>query len=335
MIAAIRRRLIRLRTRIRETHALRARSGPYRFLVKDWRGLDDLERMSAVCGTDFFLGTLQPLPLPLDRVQRLLLLAPHQDDESIGAGGTLTLAGRAGAELHIAFVTDGAQRDIGYADSTAESIAVRDREAAAVCKRLGATRYNLGLSNLTPRPTIQDLDALIDLISRTAPDVVLLPWVLDRPAKHRLVNHMLALALDRRAGGQTKDFEIWGYQVHNALFANSFVDITSAADDKRALLALYRSQNEHCQRWDHLGMASSAWASRLLADAPTARYVEPFFTLPRDTYTELVLDLYSRDLERTYHGHVPVLEAIRRLIDEASAQGTHRAQEASRHETRA
>ena len=107
---------------------------------------------------------------------------------------------------------------------------------------------------------------------------------------------------------------MWGYAVHTSPYPNAYVDITKVADEKRALLALYPSQNEHCQRWDHLAMAASAWHARWLADAPVARFLEPFHTLPLDAFVETVERLYLRDLERTYHGHGPVLAAMRGLL---------------------
>ncbi len=298
--------LATLRTMVRETLALRAKQGPYRYLVRSWEQLDDLELAAAVMGTDFHAATLQPLPLPVANAKRLLVLAPHQDDETIGAGGTLRIAADAGVDLHIAFVTDGAQRNPTYASSTVDGVAIRDAEAVAVCGLLGAHKHDLGIDNLAPRPTRDDIARLATLIRDLAPDAVMLPWLLDRPAKHRLVCHMLWLAARLET---LPAFEVWGYQVHNALYPNSFVDITAVADAKRQLLACYPSQNEHTQRYDHLAMAMSAWNSRLLADAPVARFVETFHTQPSDAFFAQLETLYFRDLKRTYRAHGPVLAA--------------------------
>lgn len=290
--------------------ALRARQGPYRFLVRRWDGVSDIELASRLLTTEFFEKELQPLPLPVEELDALLLLAPHQDDELIGAGGTLLRARQAGAAVHVLYLTDGAQANVGYASSEAESAAIRDREAATVCKRLGANKHDLGLANIWPRPQRADLERLAALIRDIAPQVVLTPWLLDNPAKHRLANHLLWLTdrLHRLDG-----FEVWGYQVHNSLLPNGLVDITAVAEEKRALLTCYRSQNEHCQRYDHLGMALSAWSSRFLPHAPEARYAELFFTLPVRAFLAQVERLYLPDLATTYRQHGPVLAGARAL----------------------
>ena len=41
------------------------------------------------------------------RARRILVLAPHPDDESVGCGGYLTKMADEGAEITVAFVTDG------------------------------------------------------------------------------------------------------------------------------------------------------------------------------------------------------------------------------------
>ena len=47
------------------------------------------------------------LPLTLTKQDRLMVLAVHPDDETLGAGGLIQLAIAAGAEVRIVFVTDG------------------------------------------------------------------------------------------------------------------------------------------------------------------------------------------------------------------------------------
>ncbi len=57
---------------------------------------------------------LDELPvLPLDRVQRLLVIAPHPDDETIGAGGAIQAALAAGAEVKVVIVTNGDGQPLG------------------------------------------------------------------------------------------------------------------------------------------------------------------------------------------------------------------------------
>src|SRR2546425_648865 len=43
----------------------------------------------------------------IDAGSRLLLLAPHPDDEALAMGGLLQRAAAVGATIHVAFITDG------------------------------------------------------------------------------------------------------------------------------------------------------------------------------------------------------------------------------------
>src|SRR5436189_2426333 len=43
------------------------------------------------------------------RGERLLVLAPHPDDEVIGCGGLIALHAREGRQVHVVIVTDGAE----------------------------------------------------------------------------------------------------------------------------------------------------------------------------------------------------------------------------------
>jgi len=305
----------RYRIALDRLFALRAERGPYRYLVSHWEAIDDIDLAVRVLGTEFFRINMKPVPLPVTELKSILVLAPHQDDEMIGAGGTLYLASQAGVRVAVMYVTDGAQSGEYFPYTFAESAQIRSAEARDACSRLGAEMYELGLYNPQPRPTLDDLRRLADLIKEIQPDVVMLPWLLDIPSKHRIPTHLLWLA-QKRFG--LPDFETWGYVTHNTLYPNGYVDITEVASKKLELLQCFRSQQEHYQRYDHLAMGMAAWNSRFLpTKEPVARYVEVFFTLPLRELLRLVERFYFKDLTRTYQGSevvLPGMTAIHREV---------------------
>jgi N-acetylglucosamine malate deacetylase 1 len=290
----------RHREYIREVLALRSRRGPYRFLVRSWEGLSDIDLAVSVLKTEFFRHEMKPVALPVESVRSILVLAPHQDDEAIGSGGSLLLAGRAGVKLNVLYVTDGAQLKPGIGEQT------RQQEAKEVCSRLGAGVLELGISNLAPQPTLAEVDRLCSVIQEVKPDVVMAPWLLDWPAKHRFVNHLLWLAHKR---SKLPEFEVWGYQVHNTPFSNGYVEITSVADEKRGLLECYQSQNEF-NRYDHMAMGMGAWNAHMLESSPLPRYVEVFLALPGLEFFRLLESSYFRDFRATYRGDQNVCKGI-------------------------
>lgn len=293
----------KLRFLLREINTLRSKRGPYRFLVRKWDSISDINLALRVLETEFFASELKPVPLPLDKLKSILVIAPHQDDETIGAGGTLLLAAELGIKIDVIFATDGTSVQNKNNPLPDDIVEIRRKEALKVCSEFGATVHQLSIYNAEPNPSLDDLDQISDIIHRVKPQVVMMPWILDSPPKHRLINHLLWLINKRKP---LPDFEIWGYQVHNTLFPNSYVDITSVADGKRKLLEHYASQNEFSKRYDHLAMGMAAWNTRFF-NFTEPKYVELFFTLPLKEFLKLVEKFYFTNLPETYRGHKLVI----------------------------
>jgi N-acetylglucosamine malate deacetylase 1 len=278
-----------------------ARVGPHRVVTRRYFGTKDIAMTSLLLEVEAYRRDIVPQPLPITSLKRVLVLAPHQDDETIGAGGALLIARNAGVEISIAYCTDGQQHGI-------ES-EVRRKEAEAVCEQLGATMYELNISNVEPRPTVEDLRRLNDLVAKVNPDVILCPWILDGASKHRMVNHLLWLA---NRLNPLPDVEVWGYQVQNNLLPNGYIDITDVAAEKAALLECFRSQNRD-RHWDHVAMGLAAWNSRLLSKSREPVFAEVFFTLPVKDLLTLVENFYFKDFEVTYDGEPRLLANISAL----------------------
>jgi len=304
------------RAYVRELLALRSKRGPYRFSVRNWQGISDIDLAARVLNTESFRGELEPVPLPIETVKSILVLSPHQDDETIGSGGSLLLASRAGARIDVMYVTDGAQNKVDQRDI----VQTREREARKVCSELGAKVHQLGISNLNPHPTVDDVDRLAKIIRSVKPDVVMTPWLLDLPAKHRMVNHLFWLANQH---DRAPRFEVWGYQVHNTPFVNGYVDITSVAEQKRGLLEQYQSQIDH-RRYDHMAMGLGAWNSHFLAGAPVRQYVEVFSALPALEFFGLVESFYLANLSLTYRGDAQLISGMTALQREMSKRAPRR-----------
>lgn len=75
---------------------------------------------------------------------RVLIVAPHPDDETLGAGGTALLHRRAGDDVAIAVITDGRSSRAG-ARSAEAMIAQRREEIQRAARRLDCRLYHLNL----------------------------------------------------------------------------------------------------------------------------------------------------------------------------------------------
>lgn len=287
-------------------------AGPWRFAVRNWSGVSDAGLIGEVIATETFRAWLKATPVERPPAGPLLVLAPHQDDEMIGAGGTM-LAARAGGEaVSVCFITNGAQRNLTLDGKRLDrdgSIAVREAEARAVCDGLGAAYACLGVDNITMAVEPAHVTALRDLIAESGPATILAPWLFDGSPKHRVASQMLHHALAGSGWGG----EVWGYQVNNTPLANVVVEISAHISDKTRLLDLYRSQNQTLRHYGHMAEGLAAWNARFLpskvADGK-GRYAEVFCALPAEAFAELVERWYFRDMAKTYLGNRAIAETM-------------------------
>src|ERR1700692_3798716 len=77
----------------------------------DWR----VQQLASM--TDYFSSFVRPIPIRAPFGKSMLVVAPHQDDETIGCGGALALQVRAGKPAFIVILQDGADGhdDLGMA----------------------------------------------------------------------------------------------------------------------------------------------------------------------------------------------------------------------------
>lgn len=294
--------VIRIKNKIKRILAeFIARESSYHFLIKDIKAINDLNLVQKILGLDLFMQQTKLVQPNLGHFRKILVLAPHQDDESIGAGGFLSIMKEKNCAIKVIFTTDGSQQSTGC--SVEDSKEIRRLEAIQALKNITTDIEYLNISNLNPEFTIKILKELNNTIASFQPDIVLLPWLLDFPIKHRQLNHALFLANNLNKHSL---FEIWSYQVHNSIFANVFVNITTMIKTKKEMLSCYRSQNEKFKRHDHLTIALNAWNSRLIPSTVES-YVELFFTLPNHKYYELTETQYSQNLNEVYRNDSKLL----------------------------
>ncbi|MDP7505055.1 MAG: PIG-L deacetylase family protein [Nitrospinota bacterium] len=258
----------------------------YRFFIKDWVALGDLQACADVMGTMRFTRNLTPQVMEFPKGKRIFVISPHTDDEILGPGGTLIKAIRNGAEV----------KTIYFAGDRSSPAA---KEALRVAERIGYETEFLGfpLRNIPLGPAAS---ALVDGINEFRPETVFLPFFLDDHDDHRRVNHVLLESF--RSGKINLSFEVWGYQVYTVLPPNVIVDITDEKEEKAQALRLFESQMES-RDWAHFSLGQNAFNSRFLNRPKGARYVEAFFVLPIAEYIELAGIYFDRSAEENYYFH--------------------------------
>lgn len=170
---------------------------------------------------------------------KLLVVAPHFDDDVIPCGGTLLLHKRIGSDIGVVFLSDsgGPSPDEGH---RRKITAMRKREAESSAAAIG---YEI-LAMLDHRDgflgaTEKVISArLIEIVAQWEPNQILCPFPTDA---HE--DHQAAAAAVARALSQLKfDGTIWAYELWSTLWPNVLVDITSVADEKHQAICRYASQ---------------------------------------------------------------------------------------------
>ncbi|GGB97732.1 PIG-L deacetylase family protein [Dyadobacter sediminis] len=144
--------------------------------------------------------------LSVEQLGRTLIVAPHQDDESLGCGGIIYLLTQLGTPVHVVFVSDGS---MSHPDSEkyplAKRISLREEESRKALEILGVPAEHITFLRLkdsqVPAMQMPGFDAAADLIrgviSRFEPQTLFVPWRRDPHPDHRatwqIVDHAWTL----------------------------------------------------------------------------------------------------------------------------------------------
>lgn len=116
---------------------------------------------------------------------RTLVIAPHPDDEVLGAGGTMARLAEAGEDVFVAVVTAGRPPMF-----SAESVAKVRSEAIGAHAALGVKNtfwLDQPAAQLPEVPNAILNSAIFDIVKRVAPATLLIPFVGDIHVDHQLV----------------------------------------------------------------------------------------------------------------------------------------------------
>jgi len=213
----------------------------------------------------------------------ILAFAAHPDDAELGCGGSLILAADNGLKVSIADLTAAEMSSRGNVDT-------RREEAAAASKHLGlAERHNLDLPDTQIGSDPAHQLAIVQLIRKTKPRIVLAPYWVDRHPDHeatgRLVREACFLAGVGKVGEGPphRPEKICYYMISHPFEPSFVVDISSVWDRKVATVSAYASQFDPTREGPDTPISQpgfmeliegrSIWFGKMIG----AAYGEPFF----------------------------------------------------------
>jgi N-acetylglucosamine malate deacetylase 1 len=172
----------------------------------------------------------------------VLAIGAHPDDLELACGGTVALLASAGRSVALLHLTRGERGTRGTA-------ATRLAEAEAAGRALGAVGVEfLDCGDGGLRTGEAEEDALIAVLRRLRPELILVPAPADRHPDHGRANRLAHDAcfyagLARRGSGEPhRPAAVWSYMQHDIFVPSFIVDVSPHWPAKLAALACYRSQ---------------------------------------------------------------------------------------------
>jgi bacillithiol biosynthesis deacetylase BshB1 len=175
----------------------------------------------------------------------VLVFGPHADDVEIGLAGTMARHAAEGLSVGICDLT---RAELSSNGTPEERLA----EAQAAAQVLGAAwRHNLGWPDGGIDGSGDQIRAAVELIRRSRPRAVAIPYWADRHPDHVAASDVLRRAIFKSGLRRYDTAELhWQpdwvchYFINDSAPPSFVVDVSAHYDRKRAALACYRSQFE-------------------------------------------------------------------------------------------
>jgi len=127
---------------------------------------------------------------------RMLIVAPHPDDEVFGCGGVIRRLKSEGAEVYVLYMTVGRTRDFSDRGSSGSEERLAEIEKAAAFMELdgyemalAGDKYHLKLDNVPQKELVHIIERGATLsLEALRPDILLIPSNADYNQDHRAIN---------------------------------------------------------------------------------------------------------------------------------------------------
>lgn len=165
---------------------------------------------------------------------KILILAPHPDDEALGCGGTIALYASNGADVHLIVISDGGKILEEFTEGI-DIVEIRKKEAIEASKILGIKKtYFLDFPDGRVCSYSGEIrEKIKDIVLEFKPDIIFSPSLVDYHADHMAVSEVALWLLN------TTGVKVAFYDVYGALRFNCLVDISEVLHVKEKVLLNY------------------------------------------------------------------------------------------------
>lgn len=182
-------------------------------------------------------------------MKKILVFAPHPDDEVLGCGGTMLQHVKAGNEVYVCIITR------GFPPMFSDEDTIRNQSDARACHQFMGVKETIFLdfpaTNLESVERSELNGTILKVVRDILPDEVYIPHYGDMQRDHFVVAEACMVAVRPKYVPQTP--KVYGYETmsetawnapvaHNEFIPNVYVDITGSLEDKMKALSFYSLQ---------------------------------------------------------------------------------------------
>lgn len=195
-------------------------------------------------------------PASLDGIGSVVVVAPHPDDETLGAGGLIATARDAGVPVHVLLVTRGEGSHPDSPTTSPDQLrALRDEEFRTALRAL-APAASATVLDVPDGGLREHADVLRDALTAALagvhrPTLVVAPWRGDGHRDHRIAGEVAEEVVSRTDGVEVLAYPIWAWHWDDpdasAMpwgHARALPLPPEVLERKRAALGAYASQTE-------------------------------------------------------------------------------------------
>lgn len=182
---------------------------------------------------------------------KILVIAPHPDDEVLGCGGTIKKYTSRRDEVFLCIVTKAYTPE--WSDDFIEN---RKKEIKCSVKNLGIKKtifLDFPTVKLDTIPQKELNDSILKCVQKIKPEIVFIPFYGDINKDHKLVSEAAMVAVRPKAGSSIKKvyyYEVlseteWtkpAQKIEDVFIPNFYEDIVDSLGDKLKAMECYRSE---------------------------------------------------------------------------------------------
>ncbi|MEO8035144.1 MAG: PIG-L family deacetylase [Acidobacteriota bacterium] len=214
------------------------------------------------------------------RGERLLVLAPHPDDEVIGCGGLLAAHLRDGRKVAVVIATDGGAAEAATGDVDAYRL-TREQESLRGLAILGQpvdVRFLRFPDRSLASRTQQLGDALRQVLAELTPDLIAVPSPVEIHPDHLALSRAFCelVQKDGTLFAELATTRVLFYEVSQPIRPNTLLDISDVAEAKYEAVAAHATQ---LRVRDYVAFARGLNAYRAMTLPVGTRYAEAYWSM--------------------------------------------------------